>query len=47
MIELNKAGSDITVGFQDGHAQWKYNGFQNFNKIFLNIKPLNQHLLDD
>ena len=36
----------ITVGFQGGHAQRKHNGFQNFNKEILNIKPLNQHLFD-
>ena len=47
MIEPNKAGSDTTVGFHSGHAQWKHNGFQNFNKEILNIKSLNQYLLDD
>ena len=47
MIEPNKTSSDTTVEFQGGHAQRKQNGFQNFNKEILNIKPLHQYLFDD
>ena len=39
MIEPNKAGSDTTIVFQGGHAQWKHNGFKKFK--LKNFKYLN------